>query len=505
MIISHDSQWDEITEVIIIGYGMAGAVSAITASDFGAQVLVLDKQPEENFCTTSHLSGGSILVADDVKSTVRYMQSLNKIGTEIPWTEPDIVQVWAEYVTDNKKWIEKMGGHVSLSILHGEYEEVPGYEGIKSWRYNGMGFAMMKNLNEQVKKRKIEVKYGTAANKILTNLNNEVIGVQSKSKDGKILNIAARRAVILSSGGFEFNEWMKLNYLKAYPAYFTGSTANTGDGIKMAMSVGADLWHMNCCSARWVAKFPELKLAINLDLGGKGWMHHITKKTDVPPVAGYVVVDQNGKRFTDENHKPHGVYYELALFDSNKLKFPRIPSFWIFDQKRFEAGPLPSMRAESKDYKQEYTWSKDNSEELEKGWIVSGRTLRELAGKLDLPADALEKSVSGYNESCQKGKDEQFNRRPIDLISLESPPYYGVKLWPGGPNTQGGPRRNFRGQILNTDGLPIKGLYGAGELGSVYAMMYPLAGGNLAECIAFGRISGENAAREEPLLTNQIA
>jgi 3-oxosteroid 1-dehydrogenase len=79
-----------------------------------------------------------------------------------------------------------------------------------------------------------------------------------------------------------------------------------------------------------------------------------------------------------------------------------------------------------------------------------------------------------------------------------------VKLWPGGANTQGGPRRNVRSQILNTDGAPLPRLYGAGELGSIFAMMYPQAGGNLSECISSGRISGENAAREESRSLNLI-
>ena len=77
------------------------------------------------------------------------------------------------------------------------------------------------------------------------------------------------------------------------------------------------------------------------------------------------------------------------------------------------------------------------------------------------------------------------------------PPFYSVKLWPGGANTRGRPKRNGKAQILNTDGEPIGGLYGAGESGSLFGMIYPAGGGNLGECIAFGRIAGENAASEK--------
>ncbi|MFC1987598.1 FAD-binding protein, partial [Chloroflexota bacterium] len=72
-----------------------------------------------------------------------------------------------------------------------------------------------------------------------------------------------------------------------------------------------------------------------------------------------------------------------------------------------------------------------------------------------------------------------------------------IKLWPGGVNTQGGPKRNARGQVVRADNTPVPRLYSAGELGSVFGMLYP-GGGNIAECIAFGRISGANAAAEKP-------
>ena len=69
----------------------------------------------------------------------------------------------------------------------------------------------------------------------------------------------------------------------------------------------------------------------------------------------------------------------------------------------------------------------------------------------------------------------------------------------GGMNTQGGPRRNSKAQILRADGLPVPRLYSAGELGSVLGKLYPAAGGNLSECIAFGRIAGENASQHHAL------
>ena len=79
---------------------------------------------------------------------------------------------------------------------------------------------------------------------------------------------------------------------------------------------------------------------------------------------------------------------------------------------------------------------------------------------------------------------------------MHEPPFFAVKIWPGSANTQGGARRDFKARILNADGGPIPRLYATGEFGSIYGMLYPATGGNLAECIAFGRVAGENAAKE---------
>jgi predicted oxidoreductase len=74
-------------------------------------------------------------------------------------------------------------------------------------------------------------------------------------------------------------------------------------------------------------------------------------------------------------------------------------------------------------------------------------------------------------------------------------PFYAVELSPSMLNTQGGPRRNERGQIVRPDGAPIPRPYSAGELGSIYSYLYQ-GTGNIGECLAFGRVSGRNAAAE---------
>ena len=495
-----DTNWQQEVDVVVVGFGGAGAPAAITAHDQGAKVLIVEKQPQDSHHNNTDMSGGGFINVNDPEKAVHYIESFYKVDDDLYWTDPEVIRVWAEYVSHNREWIESLGGKVRFFHSGGE-QPGPGSECIDMYFYRGWGWGLMKFLKQQVADRNIPVMYNTPAKKLLTNDNGEVLGVRVAQGDeggGHTVDIRARRAVIMTLGGFEFDEEMKLNYLKVYPTHFYGTPANSGDGHRMVMELGANLWHMNSCSARLVGKFPDFPIAFTMDLGGKNWLLRQISGKETEDVCGYIMVDRDAKRFTSENFKMHTLYYELTVYDSHRRLHPRVPSFWIFDQKRIDSGPLPILMAGPSGPVRLYTWSNDNSTEIAKGWIVKADTAAELARKLELDPDTLEQTVTSYNGYCQQGHDPEFNRKPSDLVPISNPPYYAVKMWPGGPNTQGGPKRNHRAQILNVDGDPIARLYAAGEFGSVYGMLYPSGGGNIAECIAFGRIAGEHAAREEP-------
>lgn len=491
-------EWDRSADVVIIGYGMAGAVAAITAHDLGARVIVLEKQPADEQVTNSSLSGGIIVVPSNVDGAIRYMENLCRADDNMHWTESDVIRAWAERSYHNKEWIEALGCKLKLVRQTGEHRDVPGTDSISVHMFPGRGLRMMEFLYDKVRNRGIEVIFNARALKLEKDPGGAITGVRALQA-GKEIAVQTRKATILACGGFEFDEQMKLNYLGAYPVHFWGSTSNTGDGIRMAQDVGADLWHMNCCSASVMAKFPDYPIGFFPQFGGPLWLSHVMDGSTDPEPAGYIVVDRNGRRFINENTlgaKIHCAYYEFALYDSQRLLFPRVPSFWIFDQKRIDAGPLPHMGAGPTGPLQLYNWSRDNSQEIKKGWIVVSDSLTGLAEKLGLDGKALETTVDSYNRCCLDGKDQELGRTVRDLVSLSRPPYYGVRLHPGGPNTQGGPKRNAKSQVLDTRGKAIPRLYAVGELGSIFGKIYPSGGANLSECIAFGRIAGENAATE---------
>lgn len=246
---------------------------------------------------------------------------------------------------------------------------------------------------------------------------------------------------------------------------------------------------------------PNWKIPIALRFGSR----HRT------PYWGVIFADKYGKRFMNEGKASrHGWgWREILFYDGDKQENPRIPFYIVFDDtSRRKFSPI-SIGAEG--YKitwagcfSGYEWSKDNSKEIENGWIIKADTIDKLAAKIrehcrangeKMDSVLLEKTVAKFNEYCEAGEDPDFNRNKETLTPIETPPFYAIEAYPGSVNTQGGPKRNEKCQILDVKDQPIPRLYSAGELGSFWVYLYN-SGGNLGECLATGRIAGRNAVAE---------
>ena len=134
---------------------------------------------------------------------------------------------------------------------------------------------------------------------------------------------------------------------------------------------------------------------------------------------------------------------------------------------------------------------------MEKGWIKQSDTLAGLAELIGIDPGTLTASVERWNRDVDTGADTEFGRT-LMMEGLKDGPYYAIELSPSMLNTQGGPRRNEKAQIVRPNGAPIPRLYSAGELGSIYSYLYQ-GTGNIGECLAFGRIAARNAVAETPL------
>lgn len=468
------TNWDETTEVLVIGCGGAGAVAAITAHDLGAKVLMVEKMEKGGGNTNCALGG--FLCAKEVEGFIQYFKNLfERAYLEV---DPELIRVFAEECAHNQEWVESLGAKTQV-FGQATFPQLPGADSVEKrmiiGENNEEANSFWAFLYAQLKKRSIQIWFNSSSRELITNDQGRVMGALLQ-KEGKEKRVRAKRAVILACGGFEYDEELKRNYLKGYPYYSLGSPGNTGDGLRMAQRVGADLWHMTGVSCSLGFKAPEFPAAFMIR----------------PAANSYIFVDQRGKRFASEFVDIHAYNFLVDFFDPLNLTFPRIPCFMIFDEAVRQAGQIGVTALGYN--RGHYTWSKDNEKEIKAGWIIAAQTIPDLAQKIGVEHSALEKTISQYNYYCQIQKDLEFHRPPEKLVPFASGPYYAIKLWPCLLNTQGGPRRNAQAQVLYPHGQPIPGLYSAGELGSIFGLLYQ-GSGNLGECLAFGRIAGGQAAQ----------
>jgi succinate dehydrogenase/fumarate reductase flavoprotein subunit len=479
--------WDKETDVVVLGTGFAGLSSAITVKDAGSNVIILEKMEQEYEGGNSKVSGNMWWTPTNLPDALLYMEALNH-----GLTDKESTQALAEEMMKLNGWLEKMGINPKpLGMFQPEHPELPGSGCVRTWNNDGVAGEgkLWIPIRDQVENRGIEILYETPATDLVQSpATREIIGVKATSR-GKEISIKARKGVVLACGGFEFDFEMQKQFLPGWPTYGRGTPGNTGDGIRMAQKAGAALWHMNNSLAGLGCMIVPEYDPIMMTASFRG--------------RGYIYVDKTGKRFMNElraNRHGFGHKENLLYFDGIIGDFTRIPCYSIFDETTRAKGPIVSASQWKFGW---FEWhigydpSPDNSKEIEKGWILKGDTLADLAAKLEIKPVDLEETVAKYNEHCKNQVDTEFARPKSSLIPLETPPFYCVKLYPATFNTQGGPRRNAKCQVVDPYNQPIPRLYSAGELGSFWGWMYN-GGGNNAEALCTGQVAGRNAAATKP-------
>lgn len=480
--------WDAEADIVVVGFGAAGMAASVTAHELGASVTILEKAPEGEEGGNTRVAGQGYLNTSSVESAIAYLTGL--CG---PFTVPEaMVKVWADEMCLNNEWLTSLGGdpqehqHPPVGI---EFPDLPGADCVHKF-HDGptYGYSYTWKLFERlVKERPIRVLYETPGKALIQHdITKEILGVRA-TRGGEPFFVKARKGVILTCGGFENNQEMIRNYLPGVPyCYTSGSPYNEGDGITMAMSVGADLWHMNNYAGPSMAlKVPEVRTTFSMQA------LHYSKQ----PPGGMIVVGPDGRRFTDEKFKTrhgkvpvNGRWLPLAT---------PCPMYLIVDHAHFSAGPMYDGHPSHgwTQIVEKYDWSADNSKELAKGWIKGADSIGALASVIGVDTAALEATVARWNGFCTAGHDAEFGRTMM-MTPIAQGPFYAVEMSPSMLNTQGGPRRNEKAQIVRPDGTPIPRLYSSGELGSIYSYLYQ-GTGNLGECLAFGRVAARNAVAEK--------
>jgi succinate dehydrogenase/fumarate reductase flavoprotein subunit len=491
-------------DVVVVGYGAAGMAAALTAEAMGAEVAILEKATEERAGGNTRVSGQVWFAPHDVELAKVYLRSIS--GEFAP--ADDVVEAWASETSRNTEWleglVEETAGRVERDeldpydgfeitrISNGEtmrqigYEEAPEHE-LHEVAGNGCGaeyvhFGPSQGMSRlwlllkaAVAARGIPVHFDRRATGLSQDHQGRVRGVDATGADGAVEHFGARAGVVLATGGFAANPEMARRYLRLSYSTPWGSPENTGDGIRLAQGLGADLDHpYNYMGFPGIATPP-----------------HESGHFAEPPGSRFIYVGADGRRFTNEAVKNrHGKVWVRGEYDF----FPGHPMWTVFDEETRSSGPLVWPRhaynAGWMKVVEHYDWSEDNSVEIDKGWIVRADSVRELAERLGIDPDGLEREVAEFNDACERGRDDRFGRPPETLAPLSRPPYYGYRWAQLLITTLGGLRKDGRARVLDPEGRPIAGLCAAGDVASTYS--WALSGGLcLGDAMAFGRLAAE--------------
>ena len=488
----HIKSWDMETDVIAVGFGLAGGISAIEAVDHNLDVLILEKMPFPG--GISICSGGGVRTSTNYESAFQYLKATCGGST------PDkVLENFAKGMTEVQAYMGKLAAISNTELTTIDYPgnyPFTGYQDLGFCMYGSIpdfddsryypqakglrgGKRHFKILEDNVKKRGVEVLLNTPVHRLIVDSNNRITGVQA-SHQNRALYVKARKGVVLACGGFEANDEMKRQFISNIPIYSAAFNGNTGDGIKMAQKVGADLWHMNSIHGTYGFRHSDSSYPFGLRTARlNDWSPAIPLRQNCNMC--WILVDQDGRRYMNE-YPPYMQdtgHLGMLHLDAVSQSFPRVPSFMIFDEEGRKSYPLsmPSYNAEDTAYE----WSDDNLKEVESGILIRADSVVELASKLKIDADVLTQTLNDWNAACENKRDEAFGRLPETMMPILTPPFYYGQVWPIVSNTQGGPVHNEHWQVIDSFGEPLDGLYEAGECGGIWGHLY-LAAGNLAEC-----------------------
>ena len=485
-------------DVIVIGAGNAAACAALAARENGAQVIMLEAAPLDDCGGNSRYTAGLMRFAfngvDDLAQVIpdlteeekkthdfgtytvdQYYDDMGRI-TQYR-TDPDLCEILITRSFETIVWLRKKG--VKFQASFGRQSHKIGnmfkfWGGLAAETWGG-GPGLVENEHKACAREGIKIFYETPAVSLLTDDHGAVCGVKAK-QNGLTIDIRSR-AVVLACGGFESDAEMRARYLGPNwdLAKVRGTRFNTGLGIKMALAIGAMPYgHWSGCHAvGWDMNAPPFgDLAV-----GDGFQKH--------SYPWGIMVNSRGERFVDEGADFRN--YTYAKYGSVILAQPGMFAWQIFDKKI-----IPSLRDEYR---------------IKRVTKARADTLEELVKKLDgVDAEACLREIKAYNKAVRT--DVPYNsaikdgRRTEGLKinktnwanTIDEPPFEAYAVTCGVTFSFGGVKVSTAGQVEDTTGKPIKGLYAAGELvGGIFYHNYP-GGTGLTSGAVFGKLAGTSAA-----------
>ncbi len=482
-------------DVLVVGLGSAACCAAMAAQDRKVRVGILEKAPKGerggNSTLTAHMRFPYNSV-EDFRPLMKNVsdKELYEIGELLPTrTEAEL---WDELmrVTQNQSDQEMLQIHVTEALKTVHWLADKGHDWVPSYgnRYggnvvwmNGGGFGLQQRNFSYLERDGASFHYETAATELLQDDQGRVTGVRALTPNG-FVNFRAK-AVVLACGGFEGNAEMRARYLgpRWDSARIRGVPYNTGDGLRMALDIGAmpyGSW-TTCHASPQDFEMPPFQLPSRFAGGSGEWSRYSYPYS--------VMVNNRGARFVDEADDIQALTY--AKMGRAILAQPGGIAFEVFDAKARKHNLVPE----------------ENYQNATGG--ISD-TLEGLAEVLDIDAATFVETVKRFNAAIQPGpfvpnpfKPDGKHTADIDprksnfAISIEEPPFEAFAVRCGVTFTFGGLKVNPKtGQAQHVAGRPIPGLYAAGEMvGGLFHGNYASGSGMMAGA-TFGRIAGTHAA-----------
>ncbi len=484
-------------DVVVVGAGNAAFCAALAAQEKGARVLVLERAPEAENGGNSRFTAGAIRFAyeglDDLKAVMPDLSQEEIDTTDFgTYTEdqffddmfrvtqyrcdPELIELLVRRSKETVVWMREKG--IRFVPIYGRQAfKIDGK--FKFWggltvESSGGGPGLVEGLTDAAHKRQIDIWYDARGVDLIFDGQN-VQGIMVRRAGGKPEAVHAK-AVVIASGGFQANPEMRTRYLG--PGWETakvrGSRFNTGDGINMALKIGAASYGnwSGCHAVGWERNAPEFG---DLAVGDQFQKHSY-------PFS--IMVNAEGKRFVDEGADFRN--YTYAKYGRVILNQPGQFAWQIFDKKvEFLIRDEYRIKQVTK---------------------ATANTLEELAPQLEgVNPEAFLREVAAYNAAVRA--DIPFNptvkdgRRTEGLTfdktnwanTIEEPPFQAYAVTCGITFTFGGLRVTKDAQVVDGDMRPIPGLYAAGELvGGIFYFNYP-GGTGLMSGAVFGKIAGTSA------------
>lgn len=498
------------TEILVVGAGNAGLMAAARAAVQGANVLVIEKgissmnerhwigavdtkaAQEAGVQVDKHLLAAELCRYASHRCDERLIRLwINHSGEAIDWYAEQ-VQKYNPDVKLHMEWDIGDGGHDTYyvpAVMHNFQDNIPEHDYTEATGAYGLS-----SLTQTVLDNGGEIRYETPMVKLEFD-GSRVTGAIAQNADGSYLRINASKGVALCCGGYAYNKQMlaALNpdaYISTVEA--DASSLNVGDGIRAAMWIGAD-------------KDPD-PTAMLFDRGtiapdqlsdgnwAKSGYFHLGSQP-------WLKVNLNGERFCNES-VPYDFILHAAYMEPNHLYNTIYDSSWAEQIEQFQqigcARIIPSksggkLQIFSLEAEQGLLASLE-----EAGFVQRADTLEELAEKLQMPVDTFVATVERYNELCAKGVDEDFGKSSSRMLPLQNPPYFGCRQGASLLCTLDGLRINTKMQVLDTTGIPIEGLYAAGDCsGGFFAHNYPeyIVGVAVGRTLTEGYLLGDHLAQ----------